>query len=183
MESYRERNKGDFPLEEFECKVPSRIYGSPRVLLEDVNDGEYVNAIAYSTDSELFRRDLVEEKRALPQLEVVGRGQSKLRTLKFEAPVKQVLNLFSKQKSSRRDAFYVLTCDDKIIRFKTTELMDSSIDDDSLTRVVVYEDKPEDDDDIDEIGDIECFTARLDTVLFIMRDQDEMFIIKDNNSP
>ena len=26
-EFYRERNKGDFPLEEFECKVPSRIYG------------------------------------------------------------------------------------------------------------------------------------------------------------
>ena len=27
-------------------------------------------------------------------------------------------------------------------------------------KVVVYEDKPEDEDDIDEIGDIECFTAR-----------------------
>ena len=34
-----------------------------------------------------------------------------------------------------QDAFYVLTCDDKITRFKTTELMDSNIDDDSLTRV------------------------------------------------
>ena len=54
------------------------ITGSPRVMLE--NEGEdYVNAIAYSTDSERFRRDLVEEKRALPLLEVVGRGQAKVR--------------------------------------------------------------------------------------------------------
>ena len=31
-EFYRERNKGDFPLEEFECKVPSRIYGKQKLM-------------------------------------------------------------------------------------------------------------------------------------------------------
>jgi hypothetical protein len=176
---YKDRTKGDFSLEEFECKVPSRVYGSPRILLEDVNDGEYVNAIAYATDSETFRRDLVEDKKALPVLEIVGRGQSKLRTIQLSAPVKQVMNCFAKQKSTRKDAFYVLTCDDKITRFKTTELMDTNIDDSNLTQVLVYEDKDGDDDDNDELGDIESFTARQDTVLFIMRDSDEMFIVKD----
>jgi len=176
---HKDRKKGDFPLDEFDCKVPSRVYGTPRVLLENVNDGEYINATAYTTDSEIFRRRLVEDNKALPLLEIVGRGQTNMRSVKMTAPVKQLINCFEKQKATRKDALYVLTCDDKITRFKTSELLNLDISDEDLSRVIVYEDADDEDEDRDDLGDIESFTVRADTVLFIMRDTDEVFIIKD----
>jgi len=177
---HKDRKKGDFPLDEFEAKVPSRVYGSPRLALESVNDGEYINAIAYTTDSEIFRRRLIEDKKAKTQLDVVGRGQTMIRSVQLTAPVKQIINCFEKQKATRKDAVYVLTCDDRITRFKTSELMDQNVADDDLTKVVVYMDEVDDEDDeADDLGDIESFTVRADTILFIKRDMDEVFIVKD----
>merc|ERR1719348_50424 len=77
------RARGDFPLEEFDTKIPGRIYGSPRVMLESVGEPtEYVNVFAYATDSESYRRDLVEDNKALTYFEVVGKGHSKIRRFK-----------------------------------------------------------------------------------------------------
>ena len=37
----------------------------------------------------------------------------------------------------------------------------------------------DEDDEADDLGDIESFTVRADTILFIKRDMDEVFIVKD----
>lgn len=67
-----------------------------------MNDGEYINAIAYTTDSEIFRRRLIEDKKAKTQLDVVGRGQTMIRSVQLTAPVKQIINCFEKQKATRK---------------------------------------------------------------------------------
>jgi len=181
---HQARAKGDFPLEEFDAKIPGRIYGSPRVMLESVGEPtEYVNVFAYATDSESYRRDLVEDNKALTYFEVVGKGHSKIRKVEMKSPVKQFFNCFSKQKESRKDAIYVLTCDDKITRFKVTELVDEAIDSDNLSRTMVYEDEGEN-HEMEDIGDIETFTVRADSsnankVYFAMKDEDDLFLVVD----
>merc|ERR1712168_313085 len=177
---HQSRSKGDFPLEEFDAKVPSRIYGCPRVMLEGVGDDtQYVNVFAYATDSERYRRDLVEDSKAPTTLDIVGKGHTKLRSIEMESPVKQVLNSYVKSKDARKDALYVLTCDDKITRFKVTELLDESIPDESLTKVLIYANDDEDAES-EDIGDIESFTCRDGLVCFIMRDSDDVYVVKDD---
>merc|ERR1712212_539619 len=113
---HKTRVKGDFPLEEFDAKVPSRVYGCPRLMMEEIGGGDsidYVNTLAYATDSERYRRDLVEDNKAPTSLEVVGKGHVKLRSIDMKSPVKQVLNSFVKNKDVKKDALYVLTCDDR----------------------------------------------------------------------
>jgi len=177
---HKTRDKGDFPLEEFDAKIPSRIYGCPRVMLEGVGDDtQYVNVFAYATDSERYRRDLVEDSKAPTTLDIVGKGHTKLRSIEMESPVKQVLNSYVKSKDARKDALYVLTCDDKITRFKVTELMDDSISDDNLTQVVIFKDD-EVSAESEDIGDVESFTCRDGLVCFIMRDSDDVYVVKDD---
>jgi len=177
---HQARDKGDFPLEEFDAKIPSRVYGCPRMMVEAVGEPtEYINVFAYATDSERYRRDLVEDSKASTTLEIVGKGHSKLRSVEMNSPVKQVLNCFIKSKDVRKDALYVLTCDDKITRFKVTELIDDSITDDNLTRELIFADDS-DNNDMEDIGDIETFTARLGMVCFVMRDSDEVYVVIDD---
>ena len=63
---------------------------------------EYINVFAYATDSERYRRDLVEDSKASTTLEIVGKGHSKLRSVEMNSPVKQVLNCFIKSKDVRK---------------------------------------------------------------------------------
>jgi len=174
------RDKGDFALEEFDVKIPSRIYGCPRILMEGADDDiSYTNVFGYATDSERYRRDLVEDGKAATVLDVRGKGHSKLRELEMDSPIKQVLNCYSRDKKTRKDALYVLTCDDKITRFSCKELMDESIDDGALTKEVVFSnDDPN--ATTEDIGDIESFTVRLGMVCFIMRDAEDVYIVVDN---
>merc|ERR1712234_83349 len=173
--------KGDFPLEEFDAKVPSRVYGCPRLMMEEIGGGDsidYVNTLAYATDSERYRRDLVEDNKAPTSLEVVGKGHVKLRSIDMKSPVKQVLNCFVKNKDVKKDALYVLTCDDRITRFKVSELLDESIPDESLNQVLIFKDD-EVNEESEDIGDIEMFTVREKKVCFIMRDTDEVYEVED----
>jgi len=176
---HRTRAKGDFPLEEYDAKIPSRVYGSPRLMLEGVGDDiQYINVFAYATDSQQYNL-LVEDDKAPTTLNIVGKGHSRLRSIDMGFPVKQVVNTYTKIKDTRKDALYVLTCDDRITRFKVTELIDESIDNDDLTQVVIFKD----DDanaEAEDIGDIESFTVRNGQVLFVMRDADDLFEIHDD---
>lgn len=176
---HKSRDKGDFPLAEYDAKVPSRVYGSARIMLEGVGDNNtYINVFAYATDSERYRRELVEDNKAATTLDIVGKGQAKLRSIEMNSPIKQVLNCYVKSKDVRRDALYVLTCDDKITRFVTTELIDESIPNESLSKAVIFEDDNENADS-EDIGDIETFTVRQGMVCFVMRDADDAFIVMD----
>jgi len=178
---HKTRVKGDFPLEEFDAKVPSRVYGCPRLMMEEIGGGDsidYVNTLAYATDSERYRRDLVEDNKAPTSLEVVGKGHVKLRSIDMKSPVKQVLNCFVKNKDVKKDALYVLTCDDRITRFKVSELLDESIPDESLNQVLIFKDD-EVNEESEDIGDIEMFTVREKKVCFIMRDTDEVYEVED----
>jgi len=177
---HQSRDKGDFPLEEFDAKIPARIYGSPRIMLESVGEPvTYINTFAYATDSERYRRELVEDSKAPTTLSIVGKGHARLRSIEMNSPIKQVLNTYIKSKDVRKDALYVLTCDDKITRFKVSELLDESIPDESLTKTLVYKDDNENADS-EDIGDIETFTCRLGMVCFVMRDADEVFAVNDD---
>merc|ERR1712212_605448 len=159
---HKTRVKGDFPLEE--------IGGGDSI--------DYVNTLAYATDSERYRRDLVEDNKAPTSLEVVGKGHVKLRSIDMKSPVKQVLNCFVKNKDVKKDALYVLTCDDRITRFKVSELLDESIPDESLNQVLIFKDD-EVNEESEDIGDIEMFTVREKKVCFIMRDTDEVYEVED----
>ena len=66
------------------------------------DDVAYINAFAYATDSERYRRELIEDNKAPTTLEITGKGQSKIRTIEMNAPVKQVLNCFVKSKDVRK---------------------------------------------------------------------------------
>lgn len=176
---HQSRDKGDFALAEYDARVPSRVYGCARILMEGVGDNNnYVNVFAYATDSEQYRRELVEDNKAPTTLDIVGKGQAKLRSIEMNSPIKQVVNCFVKSTEVRRDAMYVLTCDDKITRFKVSELIDESIPDESLTKVVIFEDDNENAEN-EDIGDIETFTVRQGMVCFVMRDADDAFVVID----
>lgn len=71
-------------------------------MLEASDDSAYINVFAYATDSETYRRELVEDSKAPTTLEITGKGQSKIRTIEMGSPVKQVLNCFVKSKDIRK---------------------------------------------------------------------------------
>ena len=72
-------------------------------MLEGVgDDAQYVNVFAYATDSERYRRDLVEDSKAPTTLDIVGKGHTKLRSIEMEFPVKQVLNSYARSKDVRK---------------------------------------------------------------------------------
>ena len=66
------------------------------------DDVSYTNVFGYATDSERYRRDLVEDGKAATVLDVRGKGHSKLRELEMDSPIKQVLNCYSKHKQTRK---------------------------------------------------------------------------------
>jgi len=173
---FARRQNGVIGLDEFDCTVPSRLYGTVRINVEQPANKEYMKVLAYSTESSLFKR-LIEDSKIAKTLEVTGRNQAKLRSIEFDFPVKQVFNCFNKIQTLRKDALYVLTTDDKITRFTASQLVDNSILDDKLDRVVVYDDAIATEGDI---GDIEEFTVRNGAVIFCIKDSNELFLVKDD---
>jgi len=172
---FPKRNRGAFGLEEYECTHPARFYGTPRINIEAAADNSYAKVAAFGVNSGIYK-DLVEDNKVIKTLEVTGKNNMMLKTIDFEFPVKQVFSSFVKNQKLREDAVYVLTTDDKIYKYKATELADKSIDASSLDRELVFHD-PNDKPQEGDLGDIETFTVRDGLIVYAMKDSSELYQI------
>jgi len=175
---FPKRDRGAFGLEEYECTHPARFIGTPRINIETSMDGTYAKVQALGVNGSMYE-ELVQDEKVPKTLEVTGKNNRKLKTLDFEFPVKQVFSCFVKNQKMKEDAVYVLTTDDKIYRFKATELADKDLTAESLDKEVVFHD-PNDKPQVGDLGDIESFAVRNGFLVYTMRDSSELYQVNTN---
>lgn len=110
---------------------------------------------------------------AISTINVIARDEKTvLREIKFEAPLRQVINHYHHElEKFRRDAIYMLLNNNKLLRFKKTELEDTAMASFNLTEHASYEVTG---------SNVIAFDAKLGRIALIDTD-DNLIIINENN--
>ena len=84
---------------------------------------------------------ILDSGNAISKMKLIARDEKTvLREIEFEAPLKQVINHYHHDlEKFRRDAVYMLLANNKLLKFKKTELENAAVASPNLTKITSYE--------------------------------------------